>query len=76
MATKGSILQVKEGKVILMNPSRQIERIYYTGNDAFTAEWYDQANESVQVRLRDDRIVIINKSCQIITRYPNAKGQL
>jgi hypothetical protein len=75
MATKG-ILRVVDGKVILYNVSGQIEKIYYYGNDAFTAEWYDKTNESIQVRLKDDRVFIINSQAQIERRYPNSKGQM
>lgn len=70
------ILRVVDGRVILYNTSNQIQRIYYNNNDAFTAEWYDKANESISVRLKDDRTFIINKSCQIVKRFPNAKGQM
>jgi len=75
MATTG-ILRVVDGKVILYTTSGQIEKIYYNGNDAFTADWYDKANESIQVRLKDDRTFIINRAAQIEKRFPNSKGQM
>lgn len=75
MAIEG-ILRVVDGNVILYNTSGQISRIYYNRGDAFTADWYDRQAESVGVRLKDDRFYIINRSCQIEKRFPNAKGQL
>ena len=59
-------LKVVKGKVELYNISAQKIKNYYLKGDAVRADWYDEKNESVQVHLSNGKLLIINRSCQII----------
>jgi len=65
MATKG-VLRVIDGNVKFYNDASQIQKIYYTKGDAVRADWHDKANESVEVLLKDGRILIINQGAQVV----------
>lgn len=67
MANPG-VLRLIGGTVVLYNLSGQRIRTYYPGTDATRADWFDVENESVQVQLKDGRMVLVNKSCQIYKR--------
>ena len=69
MATQG-VLRVIDGNVKFYNTSNMIHKIYYLGGDAIRADWFDKANESIEVLLKDGRTYIINQGAQIIKRYP------
>lgn len=64
MASK-KYLKVNKGNVELYNINSQKIRTYYTKGDAVRADWEDEVKESVQVQLKNGKIVLINVNCQV-----------
>lgn len=64
MATK-KYLKVNKGNVELFNINGQKVKSYYTKGDAVHACWEDEIKESVQVQLKNGKIVLVNCNCQI-----------
>ena len=60
------ILKVVKGKVELYNMSAQRVKTYYTKGDAVRADWFEEEKESVLVHLSSGKVVIINRSCQVV----------
>jgi len=60
------LLKVVKGKVELYNMSAQRVRTYYTKGDAVRADWFEEEKESVLVHLSSGKVVIINRSCQVV----------
>jgi len=61
-----NILRIKKGNVELMNSSGQRIKLYYSRGNAERADWYEEAKGTIQVQLKDGKVLIINASCQII----------
>jgi hypothetical protein len=60
------ILKVAKGKVELYNMSAQRVKTYYAKGDAVRADWFEEDKESVLVHLSSGKVVIINRSCQVV----------
>ncbi len=58
-----NFLVIKNGAVYEYNHNAQKVKTFYTKGDAVRADWME--NESVQVQLKDGKIVLINRNCQI-----------
>ena len=63
---KKNFLRLKNGNVELINYQGQRVITYYSKGDAVRVDWYEEDKESVEVLLKDGKIIIINKSCQRI----------
>ena len=61
-----SILRIKNGNVELMNMSAQRIKTYYSKGDAVRADWFEEDKGSLQVHLKNGKVLIINSSCQVI----------
>ena len=59
------ILRLIEGNVVLYNSSNMRVRTYYSGGNATRVDWEDPIKESVQVQLKDGKIILVNQGCQI-----------
>jgi len=68
MSTENTFLKIISGNVILYNRNAQPILRYYTRGDAFRADWFDKANESIEVLTTKGEVLIISKACQIIKR--------
>lgn len=58
------ILKIINGGVYEYNSSAQKVLTYYTKGDATRADWIDDKG-SIQVQLKDGKVILINRSCQI-----------
>ena len=56
-------LKIINGGVYEYNSSAQKVKTFYTKGDAVRADWRE--NESVEVLLKDGKIILINNNCQI-----------
>jgi hypothetical protein len=65
MAAK-KYLKLVKGNAELYNASAQKIKSYYMKGDAIRVDWEDESKESVQVQLKNGKLLIINSSCQII----------
>lgn len=69
MANPG-VLRIINGDVFLYNENCQKIKTYYfksSKGEATRADW--DVNESVQIQLKDGRIIMVNRDCQIYKIY-------
>lgn len=59
------ILRVIEGSVYEYNTSNQKVKTFYTKTmgEATRADWIE--NESVQIQLKDGKVIFVNRNCQV-----------
>lgn len=62
-------LRIIEGCVYEYNTSGQKVRTFYMGGDADRADWIE--NEGISVMLKNGKIYLINRNCQIYKRIPS-----
>ena len=68
MVTK-KYLKVENGNVKSVTASGVVQRSYYTNGDAVRADWEDEVKESVQVQLKNGKILLISGGGVLIRSF-------